>query len=80
MRKTLSYPRFDKYAVYNYNSLYSSFLKMGLIFSPDIGVWCNGSTQNFGFCDMGSNPVTPAKIKRKGVTAWTIIVISRKRK
>ena len=29
--------------------------------SPDlfIGLWCNGNTQDFGPCIMGSNPVSP---------------------
>lgn len=27
-----------------------------------IGLWCNGNTQDFGPCIMGSNPVSPTNI------------------
>ena len=38
------------------------FLLYGGLFNK-IGVWCNGSTADFGSVYLGSNPGTPARVK-----------------
>ena len=47
--------------------------------SNNIGVWCNGNTQDFDSCFVGSNPTTPAKhlLQKEKTTMRELIIRNR---